>query len=90
MQANRLPSFFKTPAHRRFSFSPRYYDERKEALERRIAAQAGDDPAAAAKDHIRAMFRDRRQSARTGRRVSNVRLTVIILVLAVISILIFH
>jgi len=90
MQANRLPSFFKTPVHRRFSFSPRYYDERREALERRMAAQSVDDPAASAKDRIRATFRDRRQSARTGRRVSNVRLTIIVLVLAVISILLFH
>jgi len=89
MQANRLPSFFKTPAHRRFSFSPRYYDERKEAMEQRIAPYAGSDPARAAKDRIRATFRDRRRTARAGRRVSNVRLMVIILVLAVLSILIF-
>lgn len=27
---------FKTPAHRRFNYEPRYYDERREELERKI------------------------------------------------------
>jgi hypothetical protein len=30
MQAPRLPSFFKSPNAKNFSFKPRYYDERKE------------------------------------------------------------
>jgi len=33
MQAPRLPSIFKSPKIRRFSFSIRYYDERKERIE---------------------------------------------------------
>ena len=33
MQAPKFPSFFKTPRIKSFNFKPRYYDERKEALE---------------------------------------------------------
>ena len=33
MQAPRLPSIFKSPKIRRFSFPIRYYDERKERIE---------------------------------------------------------
>ena len=33
MQAPRLPSIFKSPKVRRFNFSLRYYDERKERIE---------------------------------------------------------
>ena len=30
MQAPKLPSFFKTPSAKNFSFKPRYYDQNKE------------------------------------------------------------
>ena len=33
MQAPRLPSIFKSPKVRKFSFPVRYYDERKERIE---------------------------------------------------------
>ena len=33
MPAPKLPSFFKTPSDKYFSFKPRYYDERKERRE---------------------------------------------------------
>jgi hypothetical protein len=33
MQAPKFPSFFKTSASKSFSFTPRYYDERKERRE---------------------------------------------------------
>jgi len=33
MPAPKLPSFFKTPSAKYFSFKPRYYDERKERRE---------------------------------------------------------
>ncbi len=36
MQAPRLPSFFKTAKHRRFDFKTRYYDEKKENLDKRV------------------------------------------------------
>ncbi|OFX44169.1 MAG: hypothetical protein A2046_08080 [Bacteroidetes bacterium GWA2_30_7] len=29
-----LPGFFKLPKHKSFNYSPRYYDERKEELEK--------------------------------------------------------
>ena len=36
MQAPKLPSFFKTARHRQFDFKSRYYDARKEDLEKRV------------------------------------------------------
>tara|TARA_B110000914_G_scaffold219374_1_gene227950 strand:- start:351 stop:590 length:240 start_codon:yes stop_codon:yes gene_type:complete len=33
MPAPKLPSFFKTPSAKYFSFKPRYYDEKKERRE---------------------------------------------------------
>jgi hypothetical protein len=33
MQAPRLPSFFKTPNTKNFSFKPRYYDQNQERRE---------------------------------------------------------
>lgn len=36
MQAPKLPSFFKTAKHRRFDFKTRYYDEKKENLDKRV------------------------------------------------------
>ena len=33
MKAPKLPSFFKVPTSKSFSFKPRYYDERKERHE---------------------------------------------------------
>ena len=38
MQAPKLPSFFKTARHRQFDFKSRYYDARKEDLEKRVKA----------------------------------------------------
>ena len=34
MQAPKIPSFFKSSASKSFSFTPRYYDERKERREK--------------------------------------------------------
>jgi len=36
MQAPKLPSFFKTPNTKNFSFNPRYYDQNKERKEQLI------------------------------------------------------
>lgn len=36
MQAPKLPSFFKTARHRQFDYNSRYYDARKEDLEKRV------------------------------------------------------
>ncbi|MDZ7847273.1 MAG: hypothetical protein U5L96_11130 [Owenweeksia sp.] len=33
MEAPKLPSFIRQNQHKRFEFTPRYYDERKERLE---------------------------------------------------------
>jgi hypothetical protein len=36
MKAPRLPSFFKSPNAKNFSFKPRYYDQKKERREQLI------------------------------------------------------
>jgi hypothetical protein len=36
MQAPKLPSFFKAPNTKKFSFKPRYYDQNKERREQLI------------------------------------------------------
>jgi len=36
MQAPKIPSFFKTPIAKSFSFKPRYYDKQKERMEQLI------------------------------------------------------
>lgn len=36
MQAPKLPSFFKAPNAKKFSFKPRYYDQNKERREQLI------------------------------------------------------
>jgi hypothetical protein len=40
MQAPKLPSFFKVPNAKKFSFKPRYYDQNKERREQLINQEA--------------------------------------------------
>lgn len=42
MQLPKIPSFFKTRQPNRFSFEPRYYDERKERMEQRLKDKASN------------------------------------------------
>ena len=40
MKAPKLPSFFKTPKHKQFEMHTRYYDERKERIQKaRVKAE---------------------------------------------------
>lgn len=49
---------FKTPNHRRFDYNPRYYDERKEELERKIKRhQAMKELSGEDEEALRARYR---------------------------------
>ncbi len=92
-----LGRFFKLPRIKRFEYKPRYYDERKEALEyriRQIKLEMGiedDDPdagkyvkemhAVRIKGQMRSNFKKNRRSVRR----SNVRLLIILLALLALS-----
>jgi hypothetical protein len=93
-----LGGFFKIPKTKQFHYKPRYYDERKEELDRRIAqikSEMGitdDEPdenkyfrgdyKPNIKGQMRAYFR---QSQSRQKRTSNVRLLVILLVLLALA-----
>ena len=54
-----LMSFFKRPKHQRFEYNPRYYDPKKEDLEKRLrlARKAKDGDPDAIKERISTGFR---------------------------------
>ena len=93
-----LGPFFKLFKNKSFSYTPRYYDERKESLEKRIAGikkEMGvqDDSSEAReiekaysvdiKGKMRSRFRPGRRQAE--QRKSNIRLLVILMILAALA-----
>jgi hypothetical protein len=79
MQAPKLPSFFKTSRHRQFDLKTRYYDARKEDLEKRVKSAESD------KSPLR-FNKDWQQSKRSkDAAVSNKRIILIIIILLLIS-----
>jgi hypothetical protein len=87
MRQARLPSFFRTPRHRRFELKTRYYDERKEAMQRRLA-ERGDAGAAAGR--LREAFRSKRAEAGAVQKASNLRLALILLALLALGYWVFY
>jgi len=73
MQAPRLPSFFKAPTSKYFSFKPRYYDERKE---RRGSIAKADKPS------LTFEHKERNHSLQKGRRYQIIFLIIILSLLA--------
>ena len=90
-----IPRFIKLPSHKRFEYSPRYWDPEKEEFEQRIRQsqlEAGMDvPRDPNRTTIkRGSFRQVRQQAKIkASRSSNLRLVVILAVLLIIAYLIF-
>lgn len=92
-----LGRFFKLPKIKQFEYKPRYYDERKEALDKRIAqikAEMGitdDRPEGNKyfrgdyKTHIRGQMRSYFKQTRRQKRTSNFRLLVILLILLALA-----
>ncbi len=89
--------FFRLPKIRQYQYQPRYYDERKEALDKRIAqikAEMGidsDQPEGNKyfrgdyKSHIKGQMRGYFKHARREKRTSNIRLLLILLVLLALA-----
>ena len=90
-----MPRFIKLPGHKRFEYSPRYWDPEKEEFEERVRQsklEMGIDvPRGSNRTTIkRGSFRQARQQAKIkASRGSNLRLVVILAVLFIIAYLIF-
>jgi hypothetical protein len=67
----RLPTIFKQNQNKSFDYTPRYYDERKERLEKLYKKHHGDKPAESKETFVRReTFRDswyRRKHEKTNR-----------------------
>ncbi|MCH2045983.1 MAG: hypothetical protein MK212_17845 [Saprospiraceae bacterium] len=81
---------FKKPERRNFGYQPRFYDEKKEALNHRINASKEDPKGIGAKSRISLQFKEHRERERHGRKVksffkaaSSIRLLIILIVLTV-------
>ena len=89
--------FFKLPTTRRFEIKPRYYDERKEALDKRIAqikAEMGitDEQPEGNKyfrgdyrSHIKGQMKGYFRETRRQKRSSNIRLFLILMILLALT-----
>lgn len=84
-------TLFRTPQHKRFSYAPRYWDERKEEIEKiRKRYQAADESDAG--ERARLMIRGRwkrRVDQNTRRKSSAITLLVYVLLIALLAWYIF-
>ena len=85
-----IPSFFKLPRHKDFNYSPLYFDERKEELEKKKREASGisfsEKPIM-----IKGYFKERAKSNRKkALNKSNIRLITIILFLFLIIYYFFY
>jgi hypothetical protein len=92
-----VAAFFRLPKTKQFQYKPRYYDERKEELDKRIAqikSEMGitdDQPEGNKyfrgdyKTHIKGQMKSYFNKARRQKRTSNVRLLVILLALLALA-----
>lgn len=91
MEAPKLPSFFKQNQYRRFEYSPRFYDERKERIEEMRKKYGGKESAEKfSSDNLRMRMNSewRNSGSRKGSRGTSMRLVIIMLALFLISYLI--
>ncbi len=91
MEAPKLPSFFKQNQHKRFEYTPRYYDERKERIEemrKKYDDQNAGENYSSQKLRAKLSSEWRKNSSGKGGRGVNFRLVVIVMALFLISYLI--
>jgi hypothetical protein len=88
--------FFYLPKGRKYNYQPRYYDERKEELERRkkrIDRELGLDPEAK-KDmyipNIKGQMRKHLKVRKKARKASSIRMLIILAVLLLITYILFR
>ena len=89
-----LPSFFKINKHKEFNFIPRYYDQQKEKLEKRIKSieqEMGVKEGEAYRPTIRKGQMSNYFNRKKGKaqKQSNIRLIIILMVLFLISFFLF-
>ena len=87
-----LPVFFKLQKHKRFNFVPRYYDERKEELKKKVEKinqeieKVENSNVSTYVPNIKGQFRRYyRRSSSKSKQHSNIRLIIIIIVLFLIA-----
>ena len=92
-----LGGFFKLPKIKQFHYKPRYYDERKEELDKRIAqikkemGVTDEQPEGNKyfrgdyKTHIKGQMKGYFKQSRRQKRTSNIRLLIILLILLALS-----
>lgn len=92
-----IARFFRLPKTKQFHYKPRYYDERKEALDKRIAqiksemGISGDQPDGNKyfrgdyKSNIKGQMRGYFKTAKKEKHASNIRLLIILLVLLALA-----
>ena len=88
-----IPSFFKTPQHRRFNYEPIYYDERKEKLEERIRLIEQEHGLRSGEDYVpgigKGSLSKHFERKRKSKRYSSTRLIIIIIFLLFVSYYLF-
>ena len=86
--------FNKVPRHKRFDYIPRYYDPKKEELEKIIDSYKKQDNIEASRERIRSGLKNKYRGdqgyRRSQQRSSNIRLISIILILFLVSYLILR
>ncbi len=92
-----IARFFRLPKTKQFHYKPRYFDERKEALDKRIAqikaelGVTGDKPGedkyfrSDYKSNIKGQMKGYFKHAKKQRHASNIRLLIILLVLLALA-----
>jgi len=79
-----IPRFFKLPKYNEFNYIPRYYDPQKEAREERlkkIKQEAGVSDDINYTPNIKGQFRRFHRAAKREKKVSNLRLLIILIFL---------
>jgi len=88
--------FFYLPKGRKYNYQPRYYDERKEELERRkrrIDRELGLDPDAPKDQYIpsiKGQMRKHLKVRKKARKASSIRMVIILAVLLLITYILFR
>jgi len=82
MKAPKLPSFFKTPKHKQFEMPVRYYDERKERIQKARNKAEKKQSGNVEKGHFSSSWK---KKSTMGSGTSSVRIAIIIVILCLIA-----
>ncbi len=82
MKAPRFPSFFKTPKHKQFEMPTRYFDERKERIQKVRDKAEKKQNGDVEKGHFTSSWKKR---STMGSGTSSVRVAIIIVILCLIA-----